>query len=973
MIVNDLWSDRSISIDGCDEDNFEFLEVTVGPACIVPSLVLCDLPSSSPCTTSHRLMFTLLRNMLTFAVTDRSQDALTPLHEDPFFGPSRSSSFVFSRPDEFSRRSTPSIPPGLAPSSTAPSFASFQDGPAIPDEASGRKVPAFYGLGVTPTKAPKSERQKSEWQSPSPVKAGSAQDVVPREPSSGPAAELPPVQPVLSTIDTTSFPALPTPSVVVSASRQTKAEKAAERALARMQKEDRNKENISVVKNSDVEKTPTVTKPEPEKVVEPVARVDTTERAQPPTKVDLAAVNEELASSSVTTGKHSPTPSIAVSKPSTPSQQPSRDMTGTPSTISRPATPSTSVAETPVRRTTQPRTIRVLATTTPTPKTDTPPLVPAITELKASTPISRPTPAGSKQPSRQGSVISLDIPGTPVSERISDTVSVMTDADSISRADSPPPGINRVGSAPVRSKTKSQVKKDRQERAKAEEKKSTEIQVEAMPVEAVVQEPIMGRKKKAKKAPPAAGTATSTPGPSRPPSPKPKAASVEPPAPVANHELHKDQASTKAKPAAPVPAPEVAEVRPVTPPPRVDPMPTAKAAEPTPPPQRMSPVTPKSPPSFQASLLAGLEAAGEIQPELLNFFKTLPSFDFKYDVTGADLSDISHTTALTKAELAKLDAGEAVRRGGDGGRTFSRVMLTPSRKALRALSKEQEDRYLELEASTAATKPPYKYTHKSSTIDMQYLVDNILLEAGAQMLQPPKPAPVAATTQPIPNPDVQAVYGDDALRFLNQYILPTPVPSVSASTVAPVHVSEARLANRMVSRRVLPPTWPERTDAEQASVREANDRVIQMHAEHMEYLAEKARQIAENPDADVFGPNSSNAPSSADHKKIKQAFHKAVQGVVQVAAGIASSMGQVGSGQAQIEDRVQQGQAQVQAQPQLQDQRFDTEAYEAKRAAEIEREYQQKKKECEKFDKQMAVLVKKNRKIMGLVGVGTVV
>jgi len=909
--------------------------------------------------------------MLTLALTDRALDALTPLHEDPFFGPSRSSSFVFSRPDEFSRRSTPSIPPGLAPTAGVSSFASFQDAPAVQDETSGRRVPAFYGLGVTPTKPSKSERQKSERRSVSPIKAGSAHDVVTRETPSEPVAVQPPIQPPIGTIDTTSFPALPTPSVAVSASRQTKAEKAAERALARMQKEDQNKENIPVVKTTEIEKASAVVKPEPEKVAELAPQVQVTERVQHPAKVDLTAVNEELASSGATIEKHSPTPSIAVSKPSTPSHQPSRDMTGTPSTISRPDTPSTTVAETPVRRTTQPRTIRVLATTTP--KTETPPLVPAITELKASTPVSRPTPAGSKQTSRQGSVISLDIPGTPLSERLSDTVSVITDADSISRADSPPPGVNRVGSAPVRLKTKSQVKKDRQERAKAEEKKSIESQVEATPVEAV-QEPIMGRKKKAKKAAAVAGTANSTPGPSRPPSPKPKEANVEPQAPEPNQGLPQKQAPTNSKPTPLVPTPEVAAVRPVTPPPRVDPVPTMKATEPTPPAQRLSqPVTPRSPPSFQASVLAGLEAAGELQPELLNFFNMLPTLDFRHDVTEADLADIGHTIPLTKAELAKLDAGEAVRRGGDGGRTLSRVMLTSSRKALRALSKEQEDRYLELETSTAATKPPYKYTHKSSTIDMQYLVDNILLEAGAQMLQPPKPTPLASTTQPHTNAEVQAVYGDDALRFLNQYILPTPVPTASASTVAPVHVSEARLANRMVSRRVPPSAWPERTDAEQASVREANDRVIQMHAEHMEYLAEKARQIAENPDADVFGPNSSSAPSSADHKKIKQAFHKAVQGVVQVAAGIASSMGQGGSGQAQIDDRVQQGQAQIQAQPQVQDQRFDTEAYEAKRTAEIEREYQHKKKECEKYEKQMASLVKKNRKIMGMTGVGTVV
>ena len=88
---------------------------------------------------------------------------------------------------------------------------------------------------------------------------------------------------------------------------------------------------------------------------------------------------------------------------------------------------------------------------------------------------------------------------------------------SASRANSPP-ASSRIGSAPVRSMTKSQVKKERKQKAKEAEAKKQES---APPVEEPVQAPIVGRKRKTKKAPastaePSGATAEAVPETSKP-------------------------------------------------------------------------------------------------------------------------------------------------------------------------------------------------------------------------------------------------------------------------------------------------------------------------------------------------------------------------------------------------------------------------------------------------------------------------
>ncbi|OAA51601.1 general negative regulator of transcription subunit 4 [Metarhizium rileyi] len=88
-------------------------------------------------------------------------------------------------------------------------------------------------------------------------------------------------------------------------------------------------------------------------------------------------------------------------------------------------------------------------------------------------------------------------PDTPGSEMISDTASIVSASVSASRAGSPPP--SRIGSAAVRTTTKSQQRKQRKEALKQETKTITE----ASKSEPEEHAPVIGRKKKQKKEKPA--------------------------------------------------------------------------------------------------------------------------------------------------------------------------------------------------------------------------------------------------------------------------------------------------------------------------------------------------------------------------------------------------------------------------------------------------------------------------------------
>jgi CCR4-NOT transcription complex subunit 4 len=177
-----------------------------------------------------------------------------------------------------------------------------------------------------------------------------------------------------------------------------------------------------------------------------------------------------------------PSQDVTLSRDRTQSQ--TAPLTGVFSQIgSRPNTPLTGISRASDSSSTRlPRVLRVADT----PKVETPPSASAVLSVSSV--------LASKAPSRRAS-ISSSRPVTP--GELGSDYEPNTSA-SVSRANSPPP--SRVGSAPLRTMTKSQAKKERKLKAKQVEAKKDEP-VTTVSIEEPVQAPIIGRKRKTKKPP----------------------------------------------------------------------------------------------------------------------------------------------------------------------------------------------------------------------------------------------------------------------------------------------------------------------------------------------------------------------------------------------------------------------------------------------------------------------------------------
>ena len=312
---------------------------------------------------------------------------------------------------------------------------------------------------------------------------------------------------------------------------------------------------------------------------------------------------------------------------------------------SQPPTPATAVSQMSVTSAVtknQPRTVRV----------------PEQPKAEAS-------PSGTATPptqvSRRPSLTSINRPGSPTSERVSDNMSLAS--TSISQANSPPP--SKVGSAPVRHMTKNQQKKERQARAKQVEG-PTKVEEPAPKVEEV-QAPIVGRKKKTKKEK-TRGTADSTPTVTRPTSPMPKEELIE-------------EISVQA-PATPLKEGKKGASKPV-----------AEAKEPETP---SSPATPAANEQQKASLTAAsivssLLKAGEITGAAADLFKIpAPGLNHRFESIEPDFPEIEPPS---DDQIRLLDQGEAIdiERGPN-----HHVVVLPDRRQVPGLTANQASRYLEL-------------------------------------------------------------------------------------------------------------------------------------------------------------------------------------------------------------------------------------------------------------------------------------
>jgi CCR4-NOT transcription complex subunit 4 len=432
-------------------------------------------------------------------------------------------------------------------------------------------------------------------------------------------------------------------------------------------------------------------------------------------------------------------------------------------TTSVPASPATAISGSPIKRTMAPRTLRVV----PTPKSEVPPSLP--TPSASSVPH---FPSVDKLRSRQASIASVNMPGTPISEMISDNASVTS--TSISRASSPPPIGTKVGTAPVRSKTKSQAKKDRQERRRQIEEELA-IDESKSDVE-VVQAPIIGRKKKAKKSTPLITKPFSAAAKSQPASPTPTTVEEE----------HSDAPTPGSKPT----------------------QSTKTSARATPDRERYVSEPEAKRVQTPQSILADLQKTSDLLTSTLEFFKPLSS-TLTHASRSAPASAVSSPPDLkvhfTEADLEALAKKQPVRLNGLEGKPDSRTLVTPNEKFFWGLNEEQEERALQLEEEIEEfmgyarfhprTHSSYPYAHSlpthSQSRDVLPAIATALKEAGKKLgnsntQQMPKLDPssnlLGSTALPLPPhqpqdpqqppPPPQPQTPGDAGTYLNQYVLP---------------------------------------------------------------------------------------------------------------------------------------------------------------------------------------------------------
>ncbi|EXA00146.1 hypothetical protein BFJ70_g15388 [Fusarium oxysporum] len=412
-------------------------------------------------------------------------------------------------------------------------------------------------------------------------------------------------------------------------------------------------------------------------------------------------------------------------------------------------TPSSTAIASPVTRT-APKTLRVIAA----PKAEAPPPAsPALTMASVALSGTSRAVSGSYRPD------------TPVSEMISDNASVVSASVTHSRASSPPP--SRIGSAAVRTTTKSQQRKQRKDVLKQE----TKLIAEAPIAEAEVHAPIMGRKKKQKKekpiktAQPDASTIPEAPAdePSQPPSQQepvkePEREPEEKPLKSKNSQKKSIKSKGKTK--------EV-ETQPTPPPP-----PPASPKESTPDAQE-PPARPQPDPASVFSEIKNTLWASSV--DKLQLFKPIANGSSRTDYSAAknNANKAEHCKdcsckcgEIQDEDLAALRAGKPVRKQFhvDG----SRMLITPNGDCIRGLTPEEEDAFLELQAAIANTaENPGSFIaprHQPGSGAFS-LIKGRAVPNGRPNIFP-------ATAQLQSQDPIGKLQREDALSYINQYVLP---------------------------------------------------------------------------------------------------------------------------------------------------------------------------------------------------------
>ena len=669
------------------------------------------------------------------------------------------SSHFFEQP----RRATPSVPPGFTapaiPRSVVEESLSRPGSRPMSRTTSSNIVPAVPVVPVTTIKATPAKSKKNK-QAASAVEAPT--------PTAPTVIKQIPETPTKATNKVPSVPQWPAPeppkSVLENVESQKKQDSKETKASPETPAKAPAKTKTTGKKN---DKNAVVAVDTPQKqsqkdiadVAASAATPTSTSKRQPPGKLDIPAATKMTGNEPLSTANSLKT-------------EQTKNVNPLPATSNSSVPASPAATSSPIKRSVAPRTLRVV----PTPKAEVPPT------LSAASVSSLPQiPTVDKLRSRQASIASLNQPGTPMSEMVSDTASVTSGM--ISRASSPPIG-GKVGTAPVRKKTKSQAKKDRQERKRQIEEEQTVAIEDKSDVE-VVQAPIVGRKKKTK-----------------------KPASNSKPAAAAAAAVAAAVAAAKSRPVSPKP-PTVEEEQVETPvAASVKAQSVHNSATATPEPEPVPEETKEKREYTAQAIISDLQKTGELVTSALEFFKPLSSTLTHSSRTAPPSTPLAPPDLkihFSEADLEALAKKRPVRLSDQDGRPDSRTLITPSGKFFWGLSQELEEKALQLERSieeirgNARFHPrkqmPYAYTHNMSTqaqpSDVLPAIATALKEAGKKLGNntghhmpkfdpfsgllgstplPSAHAPEVSAPQPPPPPQPQTPA--DAGSYLNQFVLP---------------------------------------------------------------------------------------------------------------------------------------------------------------------------------------------------------
>lgn len=317
---------------------------------------------------------------------------------------------------------------------------------------------------------------------------------------------------------------------------------------------------------------------------------------------------------------------------------------------------------------------------------------PAPTSASQSTPpILQSTTAVPRKPS----LSSLSRPETPGDLGSEGDLYTSTSA---SRTNSPP-ASSRIGSAPVRSMTKSQAKKERKQKAKVAEAKTQEVVAQ---VEEPVQAPIVGRKRKTKKTPASAVEPSGSPPTlSGETAQEPKEDETS-----ENPEQKVEKTKQKEKPKSDRKLTTGEEKAPADGKSSEEPWRLKNTLE-----QMLKDSESSGVPikelflertSPLQTLLAQLHKSGDLDLNnhpLFNPSNLNQRFDMK--CVSEDFEALKHPIELTEEHRKALLRGEPVRISGDSGHLKDRCLISPRGCVLHHLSREEEDRYLAIEKSVA--------------------------------------------------------------------------------------------------------------------------------------------------------------------------------------------------------------------------------------------------------------------------------